>query len=109
MKDETNIVVERQAFSIPEFCVRNRICNSTFHKLKAQGLGPLIMHLGGAQRISIEAERNWRAARERPTGAEAERIEREAKKRAPECRRMAKLAVMSPKHVSKRKAKSRGA
>jgi hypothetical protein len=52
------IPLEPQAFSIAEFCARNRISLSTFHKLKNQGQGPRLMCLGRAIRISIEAERD---------------------------------------------------
>jgi hypothetical protein len=103
-KVETERVLraEPQAFSIPEFCVRNRISLSTFHKLKGQGRGPRLMCLGRALRISIEAERDWRGAREKPEGAEAERIAREAKARSTAGRRAGRLAVLSARHISKR-------
>lgn len=104
MTDETT-GLEQQAFSIPEFCVRNRICGSTFHKLKNAGQGPRIMYVGSAQRISIEAERDWRAARERPSPAEARRLEVEATQRREKTKAMARRAVASPEHVSKRNVK----
>src|SRR4029079_11103948 len=73
------ISLEPQAFSIAEFCARNRISLSTFHKLKNQGRGPRLMCLGRAIRISIEAERDWRAEREAPLGLEAKKINVEAR------------------------------
>jgi hypothetical protein len=94
---------EPQAFSIAEFCARNRISPSTFHKLKNQGRGPRLMFLGRAIRISIEAERDWRAAREQPLGAEADETSREARARSLAGQRAGKLAALSARHISKRK------
>jgi hypothetical protein len=96
------VPLEPQAFSIGEFCARNRISLSTFHKLKNQGRGPRLMCLGRAIRISIEAEREWRAQREQPDMHEAAGIARQAEARAAAGRRAGKLAVASPRHVSKR-------
>lgn len=95
---------EPQAFTVAEFCARNRIGLSTFHKLKNQKRGPRMMYLGRAIRISIEAERDWRAERERPEGAEAKLIARETKARVVAGRRAGSLAAASPRHVSKRRA-----
>jgi predicted DNA-binding transcriptional regulator AlpA len=61
-----NLNTERQAFSIQEFTFRNGISLATYHKLKSQGRAPREMVLGRAIRISIEAERDWRTAREQP-------------------------------------------
>ena len=101
---QKEVAVEPQAFPIVEFCVRNDIGLSTFHKLKNQGRGPRMMCLGRAIRISIEAERDWRAERERPEGAEARLIASESKARAVAGRRAGGLAAASPRHVSKRQA-----
>jgi hypothetical protein len=96
-------ITGQQAFTITEFCARNEIGLSTFHKLKSQGRGPRIMYLGRAVRIGIEAERDWRAERERPEGAEAKLIARETKARVTAGRRAGSLAAQSSRHVSKRK------
>jgi len=89
---------QQQAFTRTEFCSRNRIGLSLYHKLKNTGRGPREMALGNAIRISVEAERDWRAARERPDAiADAAQKARVAKGR-----RAARLAVESPRHVSKR-------
>jgi hypothetical protein len=53
------------AMSIARFCVRNEISEPMFHKLRANGLGPDVMDLGGRSLITIEAERRWRLERER--------------------------------------------
>ena len=100
---ETEGRAEPQAFSIAEFCARNRISLSTFHKLKNLGRGPRLMCLGRAIRISIEAERDWRAEREQPQAAEASQTVFEARLRSSAGRRAGKLAAASPRHVSKRR------
>jgi hypothetical protein len=94
---------EPQAFTIAEFCVRNSIGLSTFHKLKNQGRGPRMMFLGRAIRIGIEAERDWRAEREQPEGAEARLVAKETAARVAAGRRAGSLAAASPRHVSKRR------
>ena len=37
---------ERVAFTVPEFCFRNGISRPTYHRLRAQGRGPVEMRLG---------------------------------------------------------------
>lgn len=95
---------DAQAFRITEFCLRNSISTATFHKLKRKGLGPREMNIDGAIRISIEAEREWRAARENPTKAEAEQIARAAAARVEKSRRIGKIGAASPKHPCRRRA-----
>jgi hypothetical protein len=96
------VPLEPQAFSIAEFCARNRISLSTFHKLKNLGRGPRLMCLGRAIRISIEAERDWRALREKPQAAEARAIALDASIRSSAGRRAGQAAATSSRHVSKR-------
>lgn len=93
---------DRQAFTIQEFCFRNGISVCTFYKLKEQDRAPRLMLLGRAIRISIEAERDWRAARERPSDTEARLLQREAEARERSARKAAKMSVASNRHVSKR-------
>ncbi len=64
-------LIERSAYSIPEFCERNNISTPTYYQLKRLGLGPTEMRLGAAIRITAHAELEWQVARENPTGAEA--------------------------------------
>ena len=61
------------------------------------------MCLGRAIRISIEAERDWRADRERPHGPEAKKIAVEARTRSSAGRRAGQVAATSELHVSKRR------
>jgi hypothetical protein len=99
---QKNHATERQAFTIGEFCARNSISATTFHKLKKEGRGPNEMHLGTAIRISAEAKMVWRRARETPDEAELRLIQREQEARRRSARKAAKAAVASPHHVSKR-------
>src|SRR5271169_6187819 len=66
--------IEADAFTIGEFCKRNRISPPTYFKLRQAGLGPPEMRIGTVVRISREAAAAWRAARENPVGAEAEAV-----------------------------------
>ena len=96
--------IEKQAFSIQDFCLRNGISLHTYHKLRAEGRGPRVMALGRAIRISIEAERDWRTERENPNDTEARLIRREAEARSRGAKKAGNAAASSPLHVSKRKA-----
>jgi hypothetical protein len=55
------------AFSITEFCRRNRISVQLFYKLKPQGLMPATFRLGARVLISREAAAEWRREREAAT------------------------------------------
>jgi hypothetical protein len=61
---ESGMDIGQDAFTIPEFCQRNRFSNSFYFKIKAQGLGPREMHVGKRTLISIEAAEQWRRERE---------------------------------------------
>jgi hypothetical protein len=91
--------VERVAFTIGEFCARNGICKWNYHNLKRKGQAPREMHLGNAIRITLEAERDWQREREQFNSTRRQNT----KRREAHTRRIAKLAVASPEHVSKRK------
>jgi hypothetical protein len=92
--------LQRAAFSIPEFCYRNNISRPTYHRLRADGRGPVEMRLGlNAIRITADAERKWQRR--------MEKFDREFETRATErAVKAADAAVNSPNHVSN---KSRGA
>jgi hypothetical protein len=51
-------------FTITQFCARNKIGRSLYYTLQRAGRGPDEMELGGAKRISAEAEIRWRARME---------------------------------------------
>ena len=100
--EPTSGVLERQAFTIKEFCARNRIAPSTFFKLKASNRAPRLITLGRAIRISAEAERAWQAEREQPADTELRLIKRGEEARVRQARKAAKASVASAGHISKR-------
>ena len=94
---------DSQVLSISDFCKRNRISRSTFHKLKKSNRAPREIRLGRAIRISLEAEQVWRRDREMPMDAEARLIKREAEARTRQAHKAGKAAAASPKHFNKAK------
>jgi hypothetical protein len=94
-------VLERAAYTIAEFCFRNNIGRLTYHRLRAEGRGPVEMRLGlNAIRITADAERDWQRRMQEPReDLEVRAIERAAKAGG--------AAVRSAKHVSKRGAVKR--
>jgi hypothetical protein len=56
--------MDDDAFTIREFCRRNKISESFYHKLRPLGLGPRTMEILRARRITRQAEEDWRAERE---------------------------------------------
>jgi hypothetical protein len=95
---------ERMAFSIEQFCARNGIGVSTYHKLKRQGRGPVEMRLGPCTvRVSIEEEKIWREARSHPAKAEAKVVAAAAAKLVARGRYAGRLAVQSPRHVANKR------
>lgn len=100
------ITGRRVAFSISEFCERNGISRSKYHKLKRDGRGPAEMRDGRIVRITLESELAWHKSLTHPTGQLAElRASDEAATRD-RGRNAGRLAAQSPRHVSKRKRQS---
>ena len=60
---------DQDAFSITEFCQRNRISVPLYYKLRKQGLGPAEFRMGARVLISKEAAAAWRREREAATAA----------------------------------------
>ncbi|MFL5238831.1 MAG: hypothetical protein ACJ8EL_14740 [Rhizomicrobium sp.] len=60
-------VDDADAFSITEFCRRNRISVQLFYKLQKQGLTPITFRLGARVLISKESAQAWRREREAST------------------------------------------
>jgi hypothetical protein len=96
-------LAEPAAYTIPEFCRAHRISAPTFYKLAKLGLAPAQMRHGNCIRISREAAAAWRAARERPTGPEAEAVAAQAEAMRKRSLRAAAGAVRSASHVSNRR------
>jgi hypothetical protein len=57
------------AYSIKAFCSRHDISEAFFHKLRALGLGPVVMKVGTRTLISRESAAKWRREREAETAA----------------------------------------
>jgi len=93
--------LERVAYTVPEFCFRNNISRPTYHRLRAEGRGPVEMRLGlNAIRISADAERDWQQEMQKPRP--------DLKIRNAERAVMAgAAAVKSARHVSKRHKRER--
>jgi hypothetical protein len=89
--------LERAAYSVQEFCLRNHISRPTYHRLRAEGRGPVEMRIGlNIIRITADAERDWQHRMQEPDqDFEARAVERAVKAGA--------AGVKSSKHVSKRR------
>src|SRR5215831_18291547 len=89
--------LERVAYTVPEFCFRNNISRPTYHRLRAEGRGPVEMRLGlNAIRITADAERDWQRQMQKPQpDFETRAVERAAK--------AGDAAVKSSRHVSNRR------
>jgi hypothetical protein len=62
--DRNVAIDDADAFSVTEFCRRNRISVQLFYKLKPQGLMPPTFRLGARVLISRETAAAWRRERE---------------------------------------------
>jgi hypothetical protein len=51
-------------FTVAQFCERNHLSIAFYYKLRQQGVGPREMEVGRRRFVSIEAETEWRRARE---------------------------------------------
>jgi hypothetical protein len=89
--------LERAAYTIPEFCFRNNISRPTYHRLRAEGRGPVEMRIGlNTIRITADAERDWQRQMQQPQrDVETRAVERAVKAGG--------AAVKSSKHVSNRR------
>ena len=87
---------EQLAFSIPEFCTRNRISRPTYHRLRTEGRGPAEMRLGlNLIRVTAAAEQEWQQRMQEPeSDFEIKATERAVKAGA--------AAAKSEKHVSRK-------
>jgi hypothetical protein len=100
---------EFDMMTVAEFCRRHQISAPTYYQLRKLGLGPDEFRFGSVVRISNEAAARWRAARERPVGAEAEAIARNAVAMKERSVAAASSSIASPRHVSaRRRAAARG-
>jgi hypothetical protein len=105
-KDE-RAPIERAAFTIAEFCARHNFSKAKYHGMKNAGLGPDEMRINGLIRITREAELAWQRARTNPQGAELKRRERAEAVAVARGRNAGRLAVESPRHISKQGVRCR--
>jgi predicted DNA-binding transcriptional regulator AlpA len=56
--------MEREAFTIPQFCDAHGFSRAHFFNIQSRGEGPRVMHVGSRVLISKEAAADWRRARE---------------------------------------------
>ena len=58
--------MDKDAFSIPEFCARHSISRSAFYNMVRDGTGPRTMKVGSRTLVSREASADWRRQCESP-------------------------------------------
>lgn len=94
--------VERQSFTVTEFCARHNMSLPTWRKLQVTGRGPKVIHLGGRlTRITATAEAEWLKTWEVPTPEVQQEVEAHATQ--------ARAALMKTPNIAKnRKAKAGG-
>lgn len=56
--------MDKQAYSIDEFCFAHGFCRASFYNLLKRGEGPRVMKVGGRTLVSQEAATEWRRERE---------------------------------------------
>jgi hypothetical protein len=62
--------------TITEFCERNGFCKASYYELKRRGQGPRELRALSKVKITLEAEAEWREARQTPDETDLETIER---------------------------------
>jgi hypothetical protein len=99
----TDTAVGRSSYKITEFCERNALSKTRYHKLQRAGRGPVEMRDGQTVRISAEAEIEWQRALAQPT-ADTKRSRKVAQQKG---RLGGQLSAQSPRHISRRRAVAR--
>jgi hypothetical protein len=94
---------ELGALTIGEFCDLYKISRLTYHKVQKLGLGPAEIRIGTVVRISRAAASAWQAARQNPTGEEAEEVARIAAALRERSVRAATKAIASSRHISSKR------
>jgi len=61
--------MEREAFTIDEFCRAHGFSRAHYFNLQKLGTGPRVMRVGSRVLVSREAAAEWRRAREVPAAA----------------------------------------
>jgi hypothetical protein len=96
-----------EAMTIKDFCVREQMSASSFHKLQNKGLAPDVRRLPGMTmlRITNEAYEAWKKRMAKLQRSEANDLQEEREQRRARNRVAGKLAAESPIHVSKKTPK----
>jgi hypothetical protein len=91
--------------TIKQFCQLENISISTFKKMGRDGIGPHVSYVAGMtlRRITPESYREWKKVAAERERAAAPQIEAERLARIERNKKAARLAVQSPRHVSKRR------
>jgi predicted DNA-binding transcriptional regulator AlpA len=63
--------MDKQAYSIDEFCFAHGFCRASFYNMLKRGEGPRVMKVGGRTLVSQEAAMDWRREREANSGTKA--------------------------------------
>ena len=66
--------MDRQTFTVAQFCAAHNIGRTLFYELVNQGQGPRLMKVGRRTLVSMEAAADWRKSIEKLTSAEAEAV-----------------------------------
>ncbi|HXM80401.1 MAG TPA: hypothetical protein VN929_00575 [Burkholderiales bacterium] len=67
--ERTRMTVQKQSFSIQEFCKLHDISRSLFYVLREKGEAPRVMKVGRRTLISVEAAAEWRKNMEQMTSS----------------------------------------
>ena len=65
--ERMRMTVQKQSFSIQEFCKLHDISRSLFYVLREKGEAPRVMKVGRRTLISVEAAAEWRKNMEQVT------------------------------------------
>jgi len=80
------------SYTISDFCRSEQISRAFFYKLQREGKGPRTFNLGAMVRISADAIREWRQAREAEARLAVDKLE-QASERARAVRRAASESI----------------
>jgi predicted DNA-binding transcriptional regulator AlpA len=61
--------VEKQDYTIDQWCHKRKVCRATFYNLLKAGKAPRIIKVGSRTRISPEADEAWQKERETEAAA----------------------------------------
>ena len=67
--ERIRVTVQKQSFSIQEFCKLHDISRSLFYVLREKGEAPRVMKVGRRTLISAEAAAEWRKNMEQMTSS----------------------------------------